>query len=697
MSHKYKMLSREDQELVLSTFLIDSWSFSKVQAYARNQKAFEMEYIFGLKSRRSASSIAGNGYHQALAYFFTQYKDGELVELPKLEQSAFEEIGSVPANQWKLQKTTPTVEKAQEEATKDVVKLLLNFYGEKGVYLDDLAQILAVEQYFDEFLTVDGVDIPLPCHGMIDLAFETKDDRIIIADHKSKDTYTDEKEAALVTGTQAIVYTLAFEALTGLQVSEVWFVENKASQNKNGNAQVQPIKIVMDDNNRRLFEHLLYQNLREMIAAVRDPDHVYTINTSDKFVDMAELFDFCMRTEICEVEDFNVDEGKKALVAKRLKKIRDAGSRMITPQIIKNFREKAASFIKYDLSVTNMTSKEKIEHSLKTFGLLIEVAHFFEGYSSNTYLLNVGAGIKIDSIKNRHMEIANALNVPSVRVAKDLKVYENKAYVSVEVEKSREKTLMYAPEDRVGFRLPLGRDNYNNIIYWDLDNQSTPHMLVGGTTGSGKSVFILALVAYAIEAGVNDIIILDPKHEYMHLQGAGVDVITDIMEIEEALAGCVKQMNDRVAKKINRKCLIIFDEYADAMSRARKGKQLQKFEMVEVGTYATGMPKTARQCVGDIASLSDNLAMLLQKGRSSGFRIVCAAQRPSTEIIPGDAKANFPVRVAFRLPKALDSNVVLGEAGAENLTDKGDGLVISPEYRETIRFQSYFKPEEVHA
>lgn len=698
MSHKYKILSREDQELVLSTFLIDSWSFSKVQTFARNQKAFEMEYVFGLKGKRSASSIAGNGYHQALAYFFQQYKEGVLVELPKLEQAAYEEIGSVPANQWKLQKTTPTVEKGLEEALKDATKLLRNFYNEKAVYLDDIAEILAVEQYFDEFLTVDGEDIPLPCHGLIDLVFQTKDGRTIIIDHKSKASYTDEKEAALVTGSQAVTYTLLFEAMTGIRVDEVWFIENKDSANKNGDSQLQPIKIMMDDNNRRMFEHLLYQNLREMISAVHNPDHVYTINTSDKFVDMAELFDFCMRTEICEVDDFNVDPAKKDLVEKRLKKIRNADAKMITPQIIKSFREKITSFIKYDLSVTNMTSQEKIEHTLKNFGIPIEVSHSFEGYSSNTYLLSVGAGIRIDVVKNKHMEIANALNVPAVRISKELKVYQDKAYVAVEVAKKRDKTLIYAPEDRQGSKLPLGRDNYNNVIYWDLDNQSTPHMLVGGTTGSGKSVFLEALLEYAIEAGVEDIIILDPKFEFRRLSGLpNIDVINDIQEIEEAMERCVRQMNDRVSRGVNRKCLIVFDEYADAISRARKGEKLKVYKQVPDGNYANGNPRYKRAHTGDIASLGDNLAMLLQKGRSSGFRIVCAAQRPSTDIIPGDAKANFPNRVAFRLPKALDSIVVLGEPGAESLTDKGDGLIVSPEYRETIRFQSYYKPAEVHA
>src|SRR6185437_11766480 len=221
MSHMMKLLSPEEQEAVFSNYLIDSWSHSKVQTFTRNQKVFEMESVFGLRSKRSPSSIAGNGYHQGLAYFFGRLKDGEWIELPQLEQAAFEEIGTVPANQWKLGKTTPTMEQAVNKALEDAGKLLRNFCGEKAVYLDDLAEILGVEQYFNEFLTVNGVDIKLPCHGLIDLAVRTKDDKIVIIDHKSKASYTDDEEAAMVIGQQAITYTLGFEALTGVRVDEV--------------------------------------------------------------------------------------------------------------------------------------------------------------------------------------------------------------------------------------------------------------------------------------------------------------------------------------------------------------------------------------------------------------------------------------------------------------------------------------------
>ena len=100
--------------------------------------------------------------------------------------------------------------------------------------------------------------------------------------------------------------------------------------------------------------------------------------------------------------------------------------------------------------------------------------------------------------------------------------------------------------------------------------------------------------------------------------------------------------------------------------------------------------KTSREKVGELKSLEENLRVLLQKGRSTGFRIMAATQRASVKVITGDAKVNFPVKICFRVPKEIDSKVVLDEAGAEGLGGMGDGLIKSPEYPETVRFQAYW-------
>jgi len=190
---------------------------------------------------------------------------------------------------------------------------------------------------------------------------------------------------------------------------------------------------------------------------------------------------------------------------------------------------------------------------------------------------------------------------------------------------------------------------------------------------------------------VKQVIILDPKFEFSRMNLKGVGIYNEIEDIEQAMQLLVEEMNERVKGGGNSKTLIVFDEFADAQSQARKGKDLEKFENQQTGFYANGKPKFGRVRVGSDNSLEDNLRILLQKGRSVGFRIVAATQRASVKVITGDAKANFPVQICFRVPKAIDSKVVIDEEGAETLAGSGDGLIRSPEYPELVRFQAYWK------
>lgn len=705
MNH-YKTLNIDELEDLFSGFLINSWSYSKITAFARNEKFFEMSYIFGIYSKSSATTTAGQAYHHALQYYFTNKKEGKTLDIVELEASAFQFIDGIPANAWKIQKTTPTVDDCKVKANKTVSELLRNFFAEISVYESEIKEILGVEVYCDGFLTINGVDIPLPCHSKIDLVIKTNDNKIVIIDHKSKNTFTTEEEIAMSIGTQAITYIKSYEEKTGMPVDEVWFIENKYSKNKDGSPQLSAFKLSIDENTRRLYEALLYEPLKRMIQAVSDPDYIYLINESDNFTDMAELYDFWARTMICEVEDFNVEESKKDLVAKRLKKVRDASIQTIAPSVIKKFKENASSFIQYDLSNKNMTQEEKIEHVLRSFGTIVKVAHKLEGYSSNTFLLEVSAGVSIKSVKSRGLDIANALDVASVRISKDLVVYENKSYLSVEVSKKRDADLVFDISELKGSKIPLGKDNMGNIIYWDTSNESTPHILVCGQTGSGKSVFLESTAEYGRESGFDEINIFCRKRDfnYMHDQ-MQVFVYNDIADIEETMENLVLEMNSLIDQGRRKRIMIIFDEYADAIKSARSGAELDIKEMVQVGNYAPkkgifgiiepGAPKMQLKTVGRKKSLAENLQILLQTGRSSGFRIVCATQRASVNVIQGDAKVNFPVQVCFKVPKAVDSKVIIDEEGAENLTGKGDGLISSPEYGETIRFQAFYKPAEV--
>jgi len=708
MKNTFKDMAPEQLEDMLSQFLISSWSYSKVTSFARHEKVFEMNYIYGVYSKSSATTIAGQAYHKALEYYFSQMKDGVKIDLVELELSAFAHIDEVPANQWKIQKTTPTIDECRLKANSTVSSLLKNFVSEVAIYENDIAEILEVEAYGDEWVCINGVEIPLPLHFKIDLVVKTKAGKIAIVDHKSKNAYTSEDELALGIGVQAITYIKGYEEKSGLSVDEVWFVENKYSKNKGGEPQLSKFTLTVDADTRALYEALLYEPLQRMVKAVMDPDYVYLINDSDNYVDKAELYAFWTRTQLAEisVEDFNVDPGKKELVSKRLKKIRDASVTTVSPMVIKTFRENASKFIQYDLSNKNMTRSEKIEHTLRSFSTPVEVAYTFEGYSSNTYLLRVQAGVKISSIHNKRLDLANALDVENVRISKDLVVHEGKSYLAVDVSKRRETDLLYDAAHLSGLRIPLGKDNFQNLVVWDLENHSTPHALVCGATGSGKSVLIKTTIEYAKEAGIDDIIIFDPKFEFTGYASDNIIVVNDIIEIEEYMDKLVGHMNEMVRHGRRKMTLVIFDEFADAVAQSRKGKDLDIMEMVQTGNYADkkvgmftvpGAPKMSLKKTGELKSLEENLRILLQKGRSTGFRVMAATQRASVKVITGDAKVNFPVQICFRVPKESDSRVVLDEAGAEALAGYGDGLIKSPEYKETVRFQAFYKPASVMA
>lgn len=697
--NKYSEYNDEQLRELQSHYLIDTWSYSKVATFARNEKSFEKQYVYYDKEKRSVSSISGNAYHEALRLYFTCLKeDGAELSLPEMEEAAFSYIDNVPANEWKPTKTCPTIEECRIKASKSVSALLRSFYDERSIYIDGMGEILGVELYIKEFLTVNGVDIPLPCTAVIDLVFRHNDGRVIIVDHKTRSRYTDGEEVAFTCGKQAVTYLLAFEAKEGVAADEVWFVENKESKNKDGSPQLVRQVMKMDFDSRRLYEALLYEPLRRMVEAVSDPDYVFVANDTDSLCDRGALFSFWAKTMIAEASDFDIPENKRELIAKRQRKIRDASLAVISPKTIRMFKEKAASFIQYDLTQTNMTNKEKIEHVLRTFGILTNVAYELQGYSSCTFLLEVSAGVKISQIAKYRLDIANALNVPSVRIGDNLVLHEGKSYLPVEAPIKDDDILYwdkrYLTDKR---RIPLGIDNFGKVVYWDMANHATPHMLVCGATGSGKSVSITSTVEFAIEAGIDDIVIFDPKYEFCHYSSRpGVKVYNEIEDIEEQMRRCVEDMQNRAKSGANALRLIVFDEFADAVASAKSGVELDIKEMVEVGTrkgsFGFPEPKMELRTVGRLKSLEENLKMLLQKGRSLGFRIIAATQRASANVITGDAKVNFPVLVCFRVPKEVDSKVVLDEPGAETLNGKGDGLMKSPEYFGLVRFQGFYKP-----
>lgn len=312
--------------------------------------------------------------------------------------------------------------------------------------------------------------------------------------------------------------------------------------------------------------------------------------------------------------------------------------------------------------------KTKIEDTLRYFGIKSRVAYVFEGYSSATYLLEVNKGTSLKKVGKYDMDIASALGVPNIRIGSKLMVYDGKSYLPIEAGINSGKILYFDPIKLSGQKIPMGIDNFGNTIIWDLDNPATPHVLVGGATGSGKSVCIKSTIEYAKLAGVDEICILDPKYEFNEYDGRdNIAVANEIEDIEMFVSVLVSEMNKRIREGIRKKTIVIFDEFADALANSRNWKQL-----------------------GNEKTLGENMRLLLQKGRSAGFRVLAATQRASTKIITGDAKVNYPVKICFRVPSYVDSRVMLDENGAESLNGHGDFLISSPEYDGLVRAQGFY-------
>ncbi len=700
MINQFSLLSGDEMEEHLSNYLIGSWSYSKLAAFSRNEKAFEKRYIYNEYSRRSPTSIAGEAYHEALRAYFEEFDVWPRLDIITLQSVAFKYIDSVQPSKWKVSKTMPTVEDCKTKANKLISALLSNFLAEIEVYIDQIDYIYAVEARLNEWVCVNGVDIPLPLNAVADLVVRPKDGRNVIIDHKSLGSYTSEEERAMTGGKQSMSYVLAVERRFGITIDEVWFVENKYSKNKDQSPQLRALKVVIDKDARRLYEALLYQHLKRVLEAVNDPDYIYTINDSDNFEDIVELYDFWMRTMICDVDDFEIPKQRKDLLKKRKKKVKDASLAGISPKVIAEFKKNAATFITMDYSNSDMTNSEKIEHMLRHFGFTVEVSHVQDGYSSDSYLLKVASGLKIKDINRYSLDIASALGVSEVTIESRLKTYEGQSYVCINVTKKRERDLLFDPSALVGRKIPIGRDNSEELIIWDLDNHATPHILVCGATGSGKSVCIKSTIAYAELAGVEDIYIFDPKYEFCDLASSRIKVFNEIEEIEKQMIALVEDMQQRTKNGKRTTTAIFFDEFADALAQARKGKDLEYVKEISLGekevvNILTGEVKMIEQFRYDKMkdrSLEENLQMLLQKGRSLGFRVLAATQRASVKVINGDTKVNFPIQICFRVPKAVDSKVVLDEEGAEKLAGLGDGLISSPQYFGVQRFQGYFKP-----
>lgn len=351
-----------------------------------------------------------------------------------------------------------------------------------------------------------------------------------------------------------------------------------------------------------------------------------------------------------------------------------------------------------------------IEDKLKEFNINASVINVMKGPVVDTFELELGAGVKVAGVTNRTDDLSLALMGAPIRMVYPMK---GKSTIGIEVPRNP-RDVIYLDEvlrsplfNNSTYKLPIamGKDAYGDPAVIDL--AGTPHLLVAGTTGAGKSVFInTLLVSLIIKFSPKKLrlIMLDPKQLelalYQRLPHLIMPVVTDPSVASAALLWAIDEMERRYSllkdfgvkniEGFNKKVATAGTDLTCKITKYYPDAEVEGFELpyivIVVDEFADLMLSKSGKAI------ETSISRLAAKARASGIHIVLATQRPSTDIITGVIKANFPTRVSFRVFTNIDSRVILDGVGAEKLLGKGDMLF--KQGIDILRMHSAFVNEE---
>lgn len=366
-----------------------------------------------------------------------------------------------------------------------------------------------------------------------------------------------------------------------------------------------------------------------------------------------------------------------------------------------------------------------VELKLRDFGIEVEVKSVSPGPVITRFELDPAPGVKVSQIANLAKDLARSLSVVSVRV---VEVIPGKSYVGLEIPNENRqlvtlgeilKSEVYDKQSSP-LTLALGKDIGGNSVVADLARM--PHLLIAGTTGSGKSVGINAMILsilYKAQAEQVRLIMIDPKmlelSVYEGIPHLLSPVVTDMKEAANALRWCVAEMDRRYqlmaalgVRNIggyNRKVREAIDAGEPIEDPTWTPPPLEDPDKPVERPSLTTLPFIV-VVIDELADMmmivgkkvEELIARLAQKARASGIHMILATQRPSVDVITGLIKANVPTRIAFQVSAKVDSRTILDQMGAENLLGHGDMLYLPPGTSLPVRVHGAFVADhEVHA
>lgn len=341
-----------------------------------------------------------------------------------------------------------------------------------------------------------------------------------------------------------------------------------------------------------------------------------------------------------------------------------------------------------------------LQETLADFGVNAQVVGWVAGPTVTLFKVDLPAGVRVSKITNLQDDIALALAAVGVRIFAPI---PGTNYVGIEVPNIKPETVLLGdvlPSAGPGpLQIVVGEDVEGNRIIDDLSKM--PHLLVAGTTGSGKSVAINGMIMSILMRATPDevrFIMIDPKRveftPYNGIPHLYTPVVTECREAASALSWAVAEMERRLKLFAS----VGARNIGQYNAKAAKGMKIGEEDAEQLEYIVIVIDELADLMMNVGKEVEFSISRLAQLARAAGIHMIIATQRPSTNVVTGLIKANITCRIALNVASGIDSRVILDQTGAENLIGNGDMLFSKPEYPKPVRLQGCFtSPAEIEA
>lgn len=641
------------RDKALDGFPLEHYSYSTFTKFSTNPILFKINAINGdvIDTTSSARSVLGSALHKAMEAYFggspnaaTPANEGEAITVAHDVGRAYLDSYSDGLIEWNS--TIPDRAKLCE-------RYAFAFFG----YIKELAYdpkkktVLLVERMLKHRVQVDGKLLPIPLKGSADLVYE-ENGEIHIEDHKFTSSHSSEDKIDGPKLMQAAFNYFLVYAELGRAPASMTFSEMKITENKDKAApQVKRYTLRYTD------APLMFDFFFRFYADVTDAllgKMVYVPNLNALYDNEVAILAYIHRLDV---------EETKASQLKKLKvdNITDFLRRKIArSKSIRAFMDTAAKkFVSATtLNYATMTTEEKIKMKLAEHGIGLDFDSKIIAPTVTLYRYEPSVGVKMSRLEKYVKDIELVTASAGVRI---LAPIAGTDLVGFEVPNKERTFVGKAPASREG-RIAVGVDLNGKTQYIDI--REAPHILIAGSTGSGKSVTLNSMLT-AI-GGSADLWLMDPKKvelqsidstRYGDTPKEIVAMLTELTKIMEQRYGEMKKA--KLKKWQGRLIIAVIDEFGDLMLRSQK------------------------------ARIEELIVKLASEARAAGIHLIIATQRPSVDVITGLIKANFPTRIALKTASPKDSEVILGVTGAEKLCGKGDMLLSRSTDSEIIRLQGF--------